>query len=80
METVGSLKLKLFRTGKGLSYREMAKLVSVAHQSIYNWESGDKRPDVDSAVKLEKVTKGKVKVTDWTQGVEDAGNIRKKRA
>ncbi len=46
--------LRLHRTHRGLSHRELAKLIRVDAGSLSRWETGERRPTRVSKVVLEK--------------------------
>ena len=43
-------KLKELRIEKGISQRELGKLLGVCNQTISFWESGSREPDMDMIV------------------------------
>jgi DNA-binding transcriptional regulator YiaG len=48
-------RLKAFRDKSGLSAPDLALLLGVSAQSIYNWESGSVRPSDDTVVALARL-------------------------
>lgn len=47
MDTFGS-RLKSLRQKKGLTQRELAKLIGAKHNSISDWENDGHKPDMDT--------------------------------
>lgn len=46
--------LKKLRIQKGLTRKHVANAVGVSEMSIYNWETGKRKPRIDIAEKLMK--------------------------
>jgi transcriptional regulator with XRE-family HTH domain len=51
MDTFGS-RLKSLRQKKGLTQRELAKLIGAKHNSISDWENDGHKPDMDTIERL----------------------------
>ena len=49
--------MRLRREGLGLSRREMAERMGVSAVAINKWEDGDKKPNLDSYIKLARFFK-----------------------
>jgi transcriptional regulator with XRE-family HTH domain len=54
------MTLMEWRKAMGLSQYEVADLLGVKQGVVSRWERGDRAPALDSALKILKVTKGKV--------------------
>ena len=61
----GALRLRQFLASKKLSQEEFAARAGVPGPQVSLWLSGRRRPNLDSAFKLELATGGAVKVRDW---------------
>lgn len=48
-------RLKEFRESKGYTVEELADMVGVSRQIIYDWEKGKSYPNVFNALKLAKI-------------------------
>ncbi|MBQ8882127.1 MAG: helix-turn-helix transcriptional regulator [Clostridia bacterium] len=46
--------LKLLRTERGLSQRQLGDILGVCNQTISFWEAGSREPDLDMFVKIAK--------------------------
>lgn len=49
------ISLAAARTNAGLTQREVAKLLGVTQQTIFNWEQGKQEPKVKQAIELSKL-------------------------
>lgn len=58
------MKLKTWMKRNGITFRDMGIKVGVGHTSIYKYCSGDRTPKYNTAVKIEKITKGDVSVKE----------------
>lgn len=58
-------RLKAWRVLAGLTQCDAAARAGVSQTAWNHWEAGKKKPDVDNAVELEKLTEGAVSVQDW---------------
>ncbi len=45
-------KLRILRERRGLSYRQLASMLDIAHSHIANIEKGKHKPSVDLVVKI----------------------------
>ena len=63
--TRGSQRLERWIARAGLSQRAAAKKLGIAQNYPGILVRGDARPGVEIAVRIEKVTKGAVRVADW---------------
>ena len=52
MVTITESKIKF---GKGMTNRQIAKLVGVTRQTVYNWKMGKTRPTQKHLMKLKKL-------------------------
>jgi len=60
-------KLAEWRRTKGYSQSQAAALVGASQAAWSTWESGRKRPDLEAAHAIERVTKKAVRVRDWIE-------------
>ena len=49
----------------GMSHADLAKKLKVTRAGVYYWSRGRGVPNVKTAIRLEKVTKGAVSVYSW---------------
>jgi len=63
-----SERLKELRIEKGLSQRELAKMVNLSHNAIAQWESESRIPNAEAVVILAKFFNV---TTDYLLGVTD---------
>lgn len=49
------ITLRAARVNKGLTQKEMAKLVGVNHTTLLKWEKGETYPDVRNIQKIEEI-------------------------
>ena len=61
------MKLKDYLSDKGISVRAFAREMSVAHTTVIKWTAGRALPEGRHMIRLEQVTKGKVKARDFIQ-------------
>lgn len=54
-----------------MTHQEFANLLGINKSSLSNMIAGLKRPSLELAVKIEKLTKGKVKPRDWVELKEE---------
>lgn len=57
--------LKSYMRKNKLSNAKMADKLGVHYRLIYNWSRGASRPRVETAILLERITKGEVSVYSW---------------
>lgn len=68
-----SERLVAWRTSTGLSQREAARRAGVAQPTWSDLEAGRaKRVSVDTAMAVERVTDGAIRVTEWEKAAADA--------
>lgn len=53
-------KLKAYRLERGYTQKDLASLMGVSQNAIYNWENGKREPKMETLIKLAKVLKTKV--------------------
>lgn len=46
------LKLKEFRTKRGLSQADLAKILGLAPSAVSNWEQGTREPNIENLTKI----------------------------
>lgn len=51
--------------GRHLTFTEFAELIGTRYQIVQAWISGDAAPNIQYAIKIEKLTKGQVPCTAW---------------
>ena len=61
-------RLKELRTDKGLSQRELAKLLNISHVALSQWENESRTPNAEAVVILAKFFEV---TTDYLLGVSD---------
>ncbi len=44
--------IKYFRKLNHLDIEELAKMLNIANSTLYNWERGDRLPDINNLIKL----------------------------
>lgn len=54
MKTIGQ-NIKLFRERKNLSQQELAEKIRVGTQTVEKYESGEKKPDTQTILKISTV-------------------------
>ena len=60
------MKLKTYLEIKGMSQDEMAKTLSITPAMVCYITSGKRNPGLKLALKIQRITKGKVRPEDWT--------------
>lgn len=56
-----------YLAGHSISRRAFANKIGVHHSVVARWASGDARPGMDMAFKIERMTGGEVPVASWTR-------------
>lgn len=72
-------KLLRWRLGMKLSQREAAARANLSQPAWQSYEAGRCRPNYDSAEKIQRVTKGRIKIAEWRETDEDRA-VRRARA
>ena len=49
------MKLKEYRKKKGLTTYEVGKALGVSPSAVTNWETGLRRPDIDTLIRLSEI-------------------------
>lgn len=62
---VAGAALAEWRREQKLSQAQAAELVDVSQATWAAWELERKSPDLGNGVKLEQLTKGRIRVSDW---------------
>lgn len=62
-------KLEHYLKAREIKHHEFAALIGTTQATVTRYVNGDRRPSVSTALKIEKVTKGKVKVSDWYRDI-----------
>ncbi len=65
-----SQKLKQWIYDEGYSIEGLARKMNIHKQSLYNAINEYRTPSLEFAVKIEKMTKGKIKPIDWVIDLE----------
>lgn len=60
-----SEKLKSWMSREGWGNQRLARELGVSCPYVSQWRSNARQPGRDKAIKLEVVTKGAVRVSDW---------------
>lgn len=58
-------KLREYRVRRGLKQAELAQELGVTQASLSRFESGAMRPNLATATRIERLTRGKVKAGSW---------------
>ncbi len=64
---IGSEKLAAYLKAKKLTQMAFAELAGVPGPQVSMWLSRRRRPGLASALKIERATRGQVRVQDWIQ-------------
>lgn len=48
-----------------INARHIAQKLDMGLTTVYGWANGSKKPTIKNAAKLQELTKGYVKITDW---------------
>ncbi len=67
MRSKGAAKLVAWREGLGLNQSKAAEKLGVGQGTLSEWEAGKKKPDVDNANRIARVSRGAVPVALWSQ-------------
>ena len=78
-------KIKVARLGKNLTQEQVAEFLGVTRRTISNWENGKTYPDIINVIKmseyydisLDESLKGKQKMSDYYQYLEESTNVVK---
>lgn len=72
MSQSGANKLRQWREQTQLKQRHVAQRLDVDQGYVSAWERGDRRPSLENAVALERLTEGAVCVEDWVDNEPQA--------
>lgn len=61
------MKLKEYRKKNGLKQEQLAKKLGVVFSTVCRYEMGTRFPDRDMLKKIDRVTKGAVKASDFLE-------------
>jgi transcriptional regulator with XRE-family HTH domain len=61
------MKFSDWLKSSGLTQKEFAERIGVTQSAISHLRNNRKRPSFELMVKIEKATKGKVKLNDWRE-------------
>lgn len=59
------MKLETYLTGKNIKHSDFAETLGVTQVTVTRYANGTRRPSLAMALKIEDVTKKKVRVSDW---------------
>lgn len=59
------MNLKEYLVSNGIVHSYFAKQIDTTSPQLSMWLSGKAKPRLESIVKIEEITKGKVTVRDW---------------
>lgn len=65
MKTPAGELLAEWRKGAKKTQEDCAKIVGVQQGAWCAWETGGRSPQIKYAIRIERLTDGRVKVTDW---------------
>lgn len=60
-------RIKKFRTLKGFTQRELANILNVSQNAVYNWENGKREPSIDMIEKIAQALD--VKIVDLVDSI-----------
>lgn len=66
------MKLETYLTTLGISHTAFAEKLGVTQVTVTRYANGQRRPSLKAALKIEELTKRKVRVSDWYE-VEQGG-------
>jgi DNA-binding transcriptional regulator YdaS (Cro superfamily) len=49
----------------GITYTEAARRIGVKDSTVLRWASGARKPGIDDAIAIEKLTGGVIRAEDW---------------
>jgi len=73
--TLGTILAKEWMKSKKLTQTDFSQILKTSRTHISRWLNGKTKPNIDSAAKIEKVTKGYVPVISWSQ-LSDSINVK----
>ena len=65
------MKLETYLKSKSITRTDFAGLIGTTQASVSRYVSGERRPSIEMIDKIEKATKGKVKMRDWFKEVPE---------
>lgn len=65
------MKLETYLKTKSITRTDFAGLIGTTQASVSRYVSGERRPSIEMIDKIEKATKGKVKMRDWFKEVPE---------
>lgn len=66
------MKLETYLSSKSLTRTEFAELIGTTQASVSRYVTGERRPSIEMIDKIDKATKGKVKMRDWFKEIPEA--------
>lgn len=76
VETVGTKKFSKYMKRHRLSQKEMADLLEISQEAVSRYVNGVSRPNARVAVRIEVLTKGRLKMVDWYSDIKAAEQAR----
>lgn len=67
-QTTGE-RLRAWREEQGLSQAKAAETMGTKQRTWADWEYGRLVPDVDFADRIEQITKGRIRSSDWAESL-----------
>ncbi len=65
------MKLETYLKTKSITRTDFAGLIGTTQASVSRYVSGERRPSIEMIDKIEKATRGKVKMRDWFKEVPE---------
>lgn len=63
-------KLAAYLSSTGLSQKQFADLANLHPSVVSKFLTGKVKPSLETAVSIERITRGKVKASSWVDGVQ----------
>jgi transcriptional regulator with XRE-family HTH domain len=74
----GSVLLAKHLTVSGQSLRDFAAKVGTSASLVSMWRAGKRVPGIEFALKIERATKGRVRLRDWLREVPDEPHAKQR--
>lgn len=65
------MKIETYLKSKSMTHAEFAEVIGTSQPTVTRYVNGDRRPSIEMIDKIEKITKGKVKMRDWFKEVPE---------
>jgi DNA-binding XRE family transcriptional regulator len=66
--SIDKMKLKIYLETSGISQEDFSRLASITPAMVCYMTNGKRNPGLSLALKIQKLTKGKVRPEDWADG------------